>query len=203
MSFESSKPEVESPHRPTVRIVKRRMPPQAALISLLVASAAAAVAYGAWRVWRDDFRDPVVTRTLEDVVLNYKCERSHTFVAMGQAEPLKCPQCGTPAYAVATYVCPVHGDTEVAVDFELNAYGEPVMARLRLSGGKWVDVDVGLRCPRCGQPLHREYTNPLASLGDERKGVDGEGPPRRPAIPPSEEPRPQPSPPGEPKTPAP
>jgi len=171
------------------------MPPRTALISLMVAAAAAAVAFGAWRVFRDDAVRPVVQRTVRDVLLTYKCERGHTFNAMGQAEPLKCPFCGTPAHAITQYVCPLHGDVEVSVEFTLDADGEPIVSKLRLPGGRWVDVEAGLRCPRCGQPLYREDHNSVADFGRERR--EGEAP-RRPAIPPNEQPRPQPGPVGPP-----
>lgn len=176
------------------------MPPQTALISLLIAAAAAAVAFGAWYVWRDEAGPPVVGRRVTDLVLPYRCERGHLFNALGEVEPLSCPQCGATAYAITEYICPVHGQSDVAVQFELDAYGEAFVTKMRVEGGDWVDVDAGLRCPRCGQALYREQGNPLAHLGEAPR--EGEIP-RRPPIPPSEQPRPQPGPPNEPKPPIP
>jgi hypothetical protein len=91
----------------------------------------------------------------------------------------------------------------VAVEFGVDEYGEIAMQRLKVvQGGEWVAVGgAGIRCPRCGQALYREQGNPLAHLGEEPR--DGGEFPRRPAIPPSEQPRPQPEPPNEPKPPIP
>lgn len=170
MFSEPARPEVPIPHRPTVRIVKRRLPPQTALISLLIAAAAAAVAFGAWYVWRDDVGQQVVHRTIFDVMLPYRCERGHRFNAPGQAGPLRCPQCGTQAHAVTDYVCPIHGETEVAVEFALDAHGEAVVTKLSVEAGEWVNADTGIRCPRCGQALFRPQVNPLGDLGSDSRG---------------------------------
>jgi predicted RNA-binding Zn-ribbon protein involved in translation (DUF1610 family) len=186
LTTELSRPAAEDHRKPTVRIVKRRMPTPTALASLLIAAAAAAMAFGAWRVWREDSGPPVYRRTIADLVLTYECLRGHRFNAQGQVEPLKCMSCGTPAFPVTTYVCPAHGEIEVMVRFELDAKGEAEVAAISRDGERWLTVELGLQCPRCGQPMFRESESTIADLG---KKPDGEAT-RRPPTPTKEQPRP-------------
>ncbi len=168
--------------RRKVRIVRRRLPPKAALFSLLIAASAAAVAFMAWRVWRQE--TPVVSggRTLSDVLLNYRCGRGDSFRDKGRVEPIPCLICGRPAHPVAVYSCSQHGDFEVLVQFDTDSLGEAYVAKLRVwPSGEWHDAESGAACPRCGELMTRKPTESLDFNRLRRR--EGEGTPRRPVPP--------------------
>lgn len=182
MLSESRSPATEAPRRPTVRIVRRRLPPAAALISLSITAVAAIIAFVAWRVWREDEPLAGPERTLAGMVLTHRCEQGHRpFEAGAQIDHRTCTQCGQPAYPVTRYHCPTHGDQAVLVQFTLDELGEPAVARVRaLAGGDWAAVELGVECPLCNEPMTYESKD---SIDFKRfKKREGEGSPRKPVA---------------------
>jgi hypothetical protein len=164
--------------RHTVRIVKRRLPPRAALISLGITACAAGVGFLAFRVWETDEPVTAFRPTIGDVFLTYRCERGDVFQSRGQVEPLPCPTCGRPAHPLATYTCQAHGDQDFLVQFAVGADGEPVVARLRaLPHGVWIEAGHGPQC-RCGAIMTRKPVDEI-DFG-KLKRREGEGSPRKP-----------------------
>jgi hypothetical protein len=156
--------------RPTVRIVKRRVLPRAALLSLGLAAAAAGVAFAAWRWWRPAPTGPVYRRSIEDVELTWKCEAGHPFTFPGRLTELPCTRCGQPAFPVTAYDCPEHGSFEVAVRFAIDASGNARVSHVRFQGGEWAPVADGPRCPKCGEQLVRKLTDPLPRTKKKSSG---------------------------------
>jgi len=154
--------------RHTVRIVQRRTPSRAAMLSLVMAMSAAAVAFAAWRWWRPAPTVPIYQRTIKDVELSWKCEAGHSFTAPGQVADRLCATCDQPAYAVTSYECERHGVIEVAVRF---ASGDdvPRVSQLRVGRGIWFPATDAVRCPHCDAPMVRKQTNPLDTLGRGKK----------------------------------
>lgn len=156
LSTEYRKPPAETPPRRTVRIVRRRLPPRTALISLVITVLAAACAFIAWRLWRDDGAVAPYQRTLDDVLLTYRCVRGDVFKSKGQAVPLDCPNCGRPAHPVAIFECPSHHQHEAMVRFAAPNDRLPVIDQVKLlPGGEWTKSDAELKCSKCGLPLNR------------------------------------------------
>jgi hypothetical protein len=118
---------------------------------LALAFCAAVLVFLLWRFWRPEETLPVRQRSLSEVEFVYRCEKKHTFTAMGQVEPRECPLCGQPAHPVVKYECPIHGEFDVAIRF--GDAGK--VTHLRLPGRDWVTVEKGLRCPRCNAILER------------------------------------------------
>ena len=156
--------------RRAVRIVENRPAHRTATVTLLVASLAAILLFTGWRIWREDRTVIPPQRTLGDVQLRWKCESGHAFFERGQSDPRACPTCGRPAYPVDTYECAKHGAFEVSVRFANDPDGRAEVSELRLEAaagvkGEWVFASDGLRCPKCGLPLHRQPADPLRGLG--------------------------------------
>ena len=149
-----------SPRR-TVRIVKHWTLPPTARLSLLVVFSVAVLVFMLWRFWQPAEVVSPRERTITDVEFVYKCERNHTFRALGQVGPRTCPICGQPAYPRWRYACEIHGTFEVALYFGIGADGVPKVTKLRLPGRDWVAVDKTLRCPRCNRELKRLPEDPL------------------------------------------
>lgn len=145
--------------RRTVRIVRPRLPRTAAL-SLLVAVVTAGVLFGVWRFFRQDEHPVINPRGLSDVYLNWRCTVGHSFRALGQVQPRACPTCGRLSYPVAVFLCPEHGEHEVAIRYALDADGEPQPTEFRVGRGKWVSLE-DLRCPRCAHRLIRKPRDPF------------------------------------------
>lgn len=161
-----------------VRIVKRRLPPRGAIVSLAIALGASATVFLTWRVFRPVSPATPYVRTLQDVLLPHRCERGHEFNAPGQVGPIACPTCQTPAYAQTTFECPIHGARTVEVDYALTTDGAEEVSRLRLLGGEWSSAQGGLRCPNCRSPLVRPRHEDISRLGQQRPKVKpGERPP--------------------------
>lgn len=155
-SAEYRKQSAEMPHRRTVRIVKRRLPSRTAAISLAITALAAACGFVAWRLWQADAGVVPYQRTLGDVLLTYRCPRGDDFQAKGQVTAINCPNCGRPAFPVATFACDAHHSQEVWVRFRTDSDGDPVVDQVRpLPNGEWTKLDEGLKCQRCGLPMTR------------------------------------------------
>ncbi|MEK7731297.1 MAG: hypothetical protein AAB363_05520 [Planctomycetota bacterium] len=155
--------------RHTVRIVQRRTPSRAAMLSLVMAISAAAVAFAAWRWWRPAPTVPVYQRTINDVELSWKCEAGHSFTASGQVADRPCAMCDQPAYAMTPYECPQHGRTEVAVRFTSGADGAPRVSQFRVNQGTWFPATDPVRCPHCDVPMLRKLTDPLDAISRGKK----------------------------------
>ncbi|UCE61377.1 MAG: hypothetical protein JSU63_06440 [Phycisphaerales bacterium] len=153
--------------RRKVRIVKRQRLTRAAAVSLLAVAIPAGVLFLAWRFWQEDEALVINTRAITDVVVDWKCDSGHGFVAKGQSEPKRCPTCGRPAYPVGVYHCPVHGSFEVTVRYEKTEDGGSRPSHYRVGGREWVRVEKGVRCPRCKKELQRRPRDPFAP--EERK----------------------------------
>lgn len=165
-------PPVDRPHparRHTVRIVRRRIPSRAALLSLLTAMAAAAVAFAAWRWWQPAPTVAVYQRTLSDVEMSWRCEAGHSFTASGQVADRPCAMCDQPAYPVIGYECKQHGPVEVAVRFTSGPDGAPRMSQLRVNHGAWFPASDPVRCPQCGAPMVPKPADPLDALNRSKK----------------------------------
>ncbi len=171
------------PTRHTVRIIRRRGPSRAALVSLVSAFAAAAVLFAAWRIWRTDEVVVSYERTLADVVLDYRCEAEHAFKALGQPEAMSCPTCGRPAYPLTRYECRMHGTFEVAVRFGLDELGRTSVSKLRLAGERGVDEKDGLTCPRCQRRLAPKREEDLSELGMDPERQERRPPSQRRRLP--------------------
>jgi hypothetical protein len=163
---------VDRPHpvrRHTVRIVQRRTPSRAAMLSLLMAMATAAVAFAVWRWWRPAPTVPVYQRTINDVELNWKCDAGHSFIAPGQVADRPCAMCDKPAYALASYECKQHGLFEVAVRFAAGPDGASRMSQFRVHQGAWSSAGDPVPCPHCGEPMLRKQVDPLDTPGRGKK----------------------------------
>ncbi len=171
------------PTRHTVRIIRRRGPSRAALISLVSAFAAAAVLFAAWRIWRKDEVVAAYERTLADVILDYRCEGEHAFKALGQPGAMSCPTCGRSAYAVTRYECSMHGPFDVAVRFGVDESGRASVTKLRMPQERWVDVKEGLTCPRCTRSLAPILEEDLSKLGLDPEPLERRPPSQRRRLP--------------------
>lgn len=157
--------------RRMVRIAKPRVVTRTAAVSLLIVVLPVVGVYAAWRFWQQDEEVELVVRTLDRVVLDWKCERRHQFEDRGQVEPRICPTCGKPAYPVEMYHCPRHGPVEVAARFTTDANGNARPSEFRIGPRKWVPVEDGLHCLRCGQQLVRKPEDPFARGKHGKKRV--------------------------------
>ncbi len=173
---------MKATQRHKVRIVKRRLPQRGAIISLAIAIGASAIVFLAWRVFRPT--PPVVayTRTLGDVLLSYECERGHAFNAPGRIGALACPTCQTPSYPRTNYICPIHNEQPVEVDFSMTPDGTERVSRIRVPEGEWKTPEEGVRCSKCRSPLSQPKQYDLSHLGQKpTKQKPGERPPPREA----------------------
>ena len=162
----SQTPGASGKRRHTVRIIKRRRPPRAAILSLLVSASTAAVLFAGWRMWRDDQPVVIPSREVSDVVLTWKCKHGHSISARGRAGTRPCHSCDSPMYPVTVYECDAHGQVEVMVQFIEDASGGFRIAKRRVARGRWVEQESDLRCPRCGRPLTRRKADDLTALGE-------------------------------------
>jgi len=155
----------EARPRRTVRIVKKRIPTQAAALSLAAVALTAVFTFGAWRWWDSDTVSPppAPQPTLFEVELDWRCAAGHTFSATGQVGTRICPQCGQRAYPFAKYSCEKHGAYEVQAEFVRDAAGKTRVGRFKVSGGEWAEAGDGPRCPRCGAVMERKL-DPLAGM---------------------------------------
>ena len=99
-----------------------------------------------------------------DAELRWRCEAGHAFLATGQAGGRLCLYCDKQAYPVAEFFCEVHGPYQVTVQFADMPDGTALIAKLRLTGRDWVDLETGLRCPRCDRPLEHQPKDPLQNV---------------------------------------
>lgn len=159
--------------RRTVRIIKRRRLPRAAVVSLLITGATACVLFAAWRMWRDDTPIDIRQRTVRDVALTWKCEQGHSISARGRAGARPCYACDLPMYPVTVFKCEIHGPVDVMVQFSSDDAGELRVSKHKLARGRWVDEEKDLRCPRCGRQLVRKEADDLAELGRRNDGEGG------------------------------
>ena len=170
-----SQPKKGSPaRRRTVRIIKPRTTPWAA-ISLLAAAVAAMSSLAVWRLWQTEEPQPY-RRKLTDVELEWKCDAGHSFRAAGQVDPRECWKCDPPAlaaYPIDNYVCPRGHSYEVAVRFAQGDDGAPKVTQLRLAGRDWTPIEEGLRCPRCKNRLVRKRRDPLEGIDRRRRSPGG------------------------------
>ncbi len=117
-------------------------------------------------VWHALQRAPlpsVAERTLENVVLQWKCDAGHTFEAPGHVDPVFCKTCNNNAYPVTGYACPRHGRFQVQVKFERADDGSLRTAAVRLMGRDWASEAEGVRCPRCERRLKYEQRDPFGT----------------------------------------
>lgn len=147
--------------RRTVRIVERRRISRAGAISLIVAASAALVVIAVWRFWQAGEVTHAYIRTIEEQVLDWRCERGHTFRDPGREEPRSCPTCGKPAYPVRELLCPTHGTFTVYYRYTKNAQGRIVPSEARVGDGEWVFIKDGIHCPKCGKELVKTLEDPL------------------------------------------
>jgi len=174
---------VRDSRRHKVRIVKRRVIPRAAVLSLVLALGAAAITFSTWRMFRVPTPVESYTRSLKDLILPYICDRGHEFNAPGAVGAPPCPICGVPTQHVTSLICPVHGEQRVEVQFERGEDGIERIGRLRLPKGPWVTPEQGLRCPKCQAPLSRKAPDDLSGWGEEPpKTVSGEPPVRKEIV---------------------
>jgi hypothetical protein len=148
-------------HRRTVRIVKKRKVPQAAYVSLAAAAAAAALLFALWRALKTEEPPTALLRAIEDVEIEWRCVDGHVFTARGEATPRSCIRCGKDAYPTASFRCPMHGNFDVAFQFESGPDGRIVPTQMRASTGDWEPFASTPHCPRCSRPMTREISDPL------------------------------------------
>jgi len=162
------------PHRRTVRIIEKKGPSRAAVISLIATGASAVVLLVAWRTWRPEPTITPVQRTLSDVELTWRCESGHTFKAYGQLNPIACLTCRQTSYPLAIYECRTHGDIEVVVQLrQVNHGGSTSPSFYRFWGHtEWIRAGDELKCPKCEAQLSRKQVDPLAH-DDPRKRTGG------------------------------
>lgn len=159
-----------SRHRPTVRIVRRRIP-LPALISLSAVAAVSIVLLVLWLMWRGDPNVDSVLRTLDDVEIAWKCEGGHAFRASAQADKRKCTQCGKDAAATTEFECPTHSPVEVEAKFEKDAQGNLRISKFRVPPGEWVAAGERISCAKCGAALTRKIDDPLErTIKSKRRG---------------------------------
>jgi len=158
--------------RHTVRIVRRRTLSPAAALSIVTAMSAAAVAFAAWCWWRPAPEVPFYQRTINDVILNWKCEAGHYFSASGQVAERLCASCDQPAFVVTPYECPQHGMTDVAVRFTTGDDGVSRVSQFRVNRGNWFPAADPVPCPHCHVPMVRKLADPLDAIsrGKKKKG---------------------------------
>ena len=116
-----------------VRIVIHGTRNKGAIASLLVAVVAAASVWAGYWVWHHD--DTVVPqkRSIEDVIVRWRCPNGHVFEAKGSYDAIPCPTCSQPARVLITYRCPEHPTVDLLVMFD-ETTGKPTRsgtARLR------------------------------------------------------------------------
>ena len=117
-------------------------------------------------VWHALQRDPPTVpaaRTLEDVVLHWKCDAGHTFDAPGHVDPVFCKKCNNHAYPVTGYHCARHGRFQVQVKFQRAADGTVTTSAVRLLGRDWASESDGVYCPNCERRLTYEPADPFGS----------------------------------------
>ncbi len=157
--------------RRTVRIVRRRTPSRAAILSLLTAVSAAGVAFAAWRWWRPAPPVPFYERTIRDVELTWKCEAGHAFMAAGQVADRLCAMCDRPAHVFTLYECRQHGVAEVTVRFTEGPDGRPKVSHFRVKK-EWIEASDPVPCPQCNVPMTRKQADPLEAFNREKKKTD-------------------------------
>lgn len=136
---------------------------QSARISLLVAILVAVMVFFGWRIWHTNGEPLAESRTLTDFELRWVCARGHHFVAPGRMTQMICPICGDTAEVADVYECPQHGPFEVQVRFAVSEQtGQAHAALVRGRQTEWTPVSEGVSCPRCGKPLQRAKSDPLA-----------------------------------------
>ena len=127
----------------------------------MLALCAAVSVFVLWRFWRQDEIMTPEARSITDVELVYKCDRNHTFRALGQVGPRPCPICRQPAYPRAKYRCKTHGVFEVTLLIGRDEDNLARVTHLRLPGRDWVPAETTRRCPRCNSVLTRIPDDPL------------------------------------------
>lgn len=151
-----------------VRILQPKSATKAARISLILAGAVALTVFVAFRLWQSEAVPNPVQRSLMDIVLEWRCEVGHTFLAQGQLDRQSCPECGRLSYPLARFHCTEHGEVEVAANFTAHEAGPPELSQLRVQGKEWISAHEDLPCPRCGKPLVRAPRDPLAEVQARR-----------------------------------
>lgn len=135
------------------------------MITLLIVLVATLGMLAGWRAC--DGEAPVVavvSRTIEDVSLTWRCDNGHTFVDAGQYTPRNCIRCSLAAYPVDTYDCPLHGSVQVMARFGEGPDG-PAVVELRVVGqSNWQPASDPVLCPVCGNPIPRKVIDPLEHM---------------------------------------
>jgi hypothetical protein len=127
---------------------------RAALLSMLVASGAALIMVTAWYALAGPPAPQAVQRSINDVTLEWRCAAGHRFSAAGSLSDRPCTQCGEPACALVTYLCPTHGVLELEVRFGPPRRGQwPTVLAVRSEGGEWHKIDRSIACPQCGTEI--------------------------------------------------
>ena len=126
---------------------------RAGLYSLAVAACAAVVIWLAWWMWQETPPQPAKQRGLSDIETTWKCDNGHVFEAPADYGSIPCPECQADAYILGRYRCSEHGDLEAQLSYERTADGKGVLAKMRFTGGEWIDHPKELRCPQCNRRL--------------------------------------------------
>lgn len=134
-----------------VKIKEHKLQRKTALMSLIVALAAALSTFVGWRVWREEKVAAARQRDITDVIVTWECPSGYRFEGPGGCTPLPCEQEGEVADIVLTCECPRHGRFEAYVRYEPDETGRARLSEVRFDGGPWEPVEDGVRCPRCGR----------------------------------------------------
>jgi len=156
-------------HRKTVRIIESRSGVRTAAISFLITAAVAVLTIVVWLSTRKTVEPPAVQRTLQEVMLDWRCDNGHTLTYPGKIGPRHCEKCGGEMWPVATWSCENHHSYKVAVRLEIGPDGRPGPKEFRLGRRDWVPAGTVLTCPRCGQPLIQRVRDPYAGLPRKRR----------------------------------
>lgn len=122
-------------------------------LSLAIACAVALVVWFSWAMMQEAPADPAEQRTLEQVVVSWKCSDGTAFEAPGAPGPIPCPDGEGEAYIVARYRCPEHELIEARLRHEYNESGQLVLAAISYEPGVWIEYPQRLSCPYCGSQL--------------------------------------------------
>ena|GEM_PF-4665740 len=159
-----------------VRIVIHGTRNKGAIASLLVAVVAAASVWAGYWVWHHDDRVVPQKRSIEDVIVRWRCPNGHVFEAKGSYGAIPCPTCNQPARVLITYRCPKHSTVDLLVMFD-ETTGKPT--HVQFEGGKWIPVSTIIPCPHCGREMHPKRYSPFEKTDTAAQRKAG-GPPANP-----------------------
>lgn len=151
--------------RRTVRIVKKWRIPRAAYVSLAAAAAAAALLLVLWRAFQTEKIPPPHLRSVRDVHVQWRCDKGHTLLSLGDVTPKPCSECGENSYPVAKYRCPVHGTYDISFQFREQPDGRVIPVEVRAPEGLWETFETGPHCSRCRREMTSENDDPLKDEG--------------------------------------